>query len=112
MPRRKSARWYLPDAMLRQEGGANPGDLRILSVCGDAMEPNLSERDRLVINTARTRPTTGEFCVRCDGSGLAVRRVEIVHGTEPAQLRLTCANPNYAPLTFLAGEARIVATLL
>ena len=109
---RESARWYLPDAMLRQETGSNPADLRIVRVRGDAMEPLLSEGDRLVIDTARRRPTTGELCVLWDGSGLALRRVEVVPGTEPAQLRLTCANPDYAPFTCLAEEARIVATVL
>ena len=44
--------------------------------------------------------------------GLAVRRVEIVHGTEPAQRRLTTVNPNYAPVICLAEQARIVATVL
>ena len=109
---RESARWYLPDAMLRQEARANANDLKIVSVRGAAMEPLLSEGDRLVIDTTRTRPTTGELCVLWDGSDLAVRRVEIVHGAEPAQLRLTCGNPNYAPVICLAGEARIVATVL
>ena len=109
---RESARWYLPDAMLRQEGLANPNNLRIVRVRGDAMEPLLSEGDRLVIDTARTHPTTGELCALWDGSGLALRRVEIVHGAEPAHLRLTTANPNYAPFTCLAEEAGIVATVL
>ena len=79
---------------------------------GDAMEPLLSEGDRLVIDTARTRPTTGELCALWDSSGLPLRRVEIVHGTEPAQLRLTTANPNCASFTCLAEEARIVGTVL
>ena len=109
---RECPRWFLPNAMLRQEGRANPKDLRIVSVRGDAMEPLLSEGDRLVIDTARTRPTTGELCALWDGNGLAIKRVEIVHGTEPAQLRLTTANPNYAPVTCLAEEARILATVL
>ena len=52
---RESARWYLPDAMLRQEARANPKDLKIVSVRGDAMEPFLSEGDRLV---DRYRPHT------------------------------------------------------
>ena len=98
--------------MLRQETGANPKDLRIVRVRGDTMEPLLSEGDRLVIDTARTHPTTGELCALWDGSGLAVSRVEIVPGTEPAQLRFTTANPNYAPFTCLAEDARIVATVL
>ena len=65
-----------------------------------------------MISTARTHPTTGELCALWDGRGLAVRHVKIVHGTKPAQLRLTCANQNYASVTCLAGEARIVATVL
>ena len=109
---RESPRWYLPDAMLRQEGRANPRDLRIVSVRGDAMEPLLIEGDRLVIDTVRTSPTTGELCALWDGSRLAIRRVESVHGSQPAQLRFTCANPNYAPVTCFAGEARILATVL
>ena len=109
---RESPRWYLPDAMLRQEAGANPKDLRIVRVRGDAMEPLLCEGDRLVIDTARTHPTTGELCVLWDSSNVAVRRAELVHGTEPAQLRFTCANPNYAPFTCLAQEAVIVGTVL
>ena len=98
--------------MLRQEARANPTDLSIVTVRGDAMEPLLSEGDRLVINTARTRPTTGELCALWDGNGLAVRRVEILHAAEPARLRLTTANPKYAPVTCLAEEARIIATVL
>ena len=98
--------------MLRQEARSNPKDLRIVSVRGDAMEPLLSEGDRLVIDTARTSPTTGELCALWDGSSLAVRRVEILHAAEPAQLRLTTANPNYASVTCLAEEAHIVATVL
>ena len=53
---RESPRWYLPDTMLRQEVRANPEDLRVVSVRGDAMEPLLSEGDRLVIDTARRCP--------------------------------------------------------
>ena len=109
---RESPQWYLPDAMLRQEARANPRDLRILSVRGDAMEPLLREGDRLVIDTARTSPTTGELCALWDGGSLAIRRVEILHAAEPAQLRLTTANPNYEPVTCLAEEAHIVATVL
>ena len=76
------------------------------------MQPLFGDNDELLINTARTRPTTGELCALCDGSGLAVRPVKIVHATEPAQFRLTCANPDYAPVTCLADEARNVGSTL
>ena len=81
------------------EARANPNNFKIMSVRGDAIEPILSKGDRLVVDAARTHPTTGKLCALRDGRGLAVRRVEIVHGTEPVQLRFATANPNYAPFT-------------
>ena len=33
------ARWYLPEAMLRHEGGAEPENVRILRARGDSMKP-------------------------------------------------------------------------
>lgn len=109
---RENPRWYLPLALLEQEGRADPKKLRIVSVRGDAMEPLLGEGDRLVVDTSRIRPTTGELCVRWDGSALAVSRVEIVTATEPAQVRFQFANPDYSPVTCVIGEADIVGTVL
>lgn len=109
---RENPRWYLPLALLEQEGRADPKNFRIVSVRGDAMEPVLGEGDRLVVDTSRIRPTTGELCVRWDGSALAVARVEIVTATEPAQVRFQSANPDYSPVTCAIGQSGIVGTVL
>lgn len=109
---RETARWYLPEKMLRQEGGAQPDDLRIIAVRGDSMEPLLSEGDRLFIDTGQKLPATGELCALWDGNGLVAKRVQYVQGSDPLQLRLISANPDYAPHTCLAEEARIVGKVL
>ena len=54
----------------------------------------------------------GEIAVLWDGSGLVVKRVEILPHTEPPRLRLVPANPAYTPYTRLADEAHIVGTVL
>ena len=104
------ARWYLPEAMVRHEGDANPETLRILRVRGDSMEPEMREGDRLLVDTARRRPATGELFVLFDGTGLVVKRVERVPGQE--QLRLLSANPAYAPYTALGDEVHIVGKVV
>lgn len=109
---RENPRWYLPLALLEQEGRADPKNLRIVTVRGDAMAPALNEGDRLVVDTSRICLTTGELCVRFDGSGLAVARVEIVASTEPAQVRFQSANPDYSPVTCTIGQTGIVGTVL
>ena len=35
----EKARWYLPEGMIRHEGDAEPGNLRVLRARGDSMEP-------------------------------------------------------------------------
>ena len=108
----EKARWYLPEAMLRHEGGARPEDLRILRVQGDSMEPLLREGDRLLVDVARRTPGTGEMAVLWDGTGLVVKRVEIVSGEDPPRLRLLSANPDYSVYTCLAEEAHVVGKVM
>ena len=57
------ARWRLPEVMVRHEGHADPDALRILRVRGNSMEPELREGDRVVVDTARRVPLTGEMFV-------------------------------------------------
>ena len=74
------------------------------------MEPELTEGDRLVVDTARTVPALGELFVLWDGEGLVVKRVERERGA--AKLRLISANPDYPPYLRDAGEVHIVGTVL
>ena len=106
----ETARWYLPEAMVRHEGDADPKALRILRVKGDSMEPEMREGDRLLVDTAKRRPATGELFVLFDGTGLVVKRIETVPGE--ARLRLLSANPAYAPYTVLGVEVHIVGKVV
>ena len=108
----EKARWHLPEGMIRHEADANPEGLRILRVRGNSMEPEMREGDRLVVDTARRVPATGEMFVLWDGNGLVVKRIETVREPGPPRLRLISANPDYAPYTCLAQEAHIVGRVL
>ena len=106
----KRARWFLPEGVIRYEGGVAPGAIRVLRVRGESMEPELSEGNRLLIDTARRVPETGEMFVRWDGSELVVKRVEHVRADGDApELRLNSANPDY---TCLAEGVHMVGKVL
>ena len=109
----EQARWFLPEAMIRHEAGGNPGAVRVLRVRGVSMEPELSEGDRLLIDTSRRNPATGEMFVLWDGTGLVVKRVEICTDDRamPA-LRLKSANSDYDDYTVRASEAHLVGKVL
>ncbi len=108
----EKARWYLPEGMIRHEGDADPGSLRILRARGDSMEPLISDGDRLLVDLSRRTPGTGEMAVLWDGSGLVVKRIEVMPHEEPPRLRLHSANPYYEPYTCLAEEAHIVGKVV
>lgn len=109
----EKARWFLPEGMIRYEGGATPDAIRVLRVRGVSMEPELSEGDRLLVDTSRRIPAAGEMFVLWDGDGLVVKRVEPVAeaGEEPG-LRLKSTNAEYADYTAPAGEVQIVGKVL
>ena len=92
----ETARWHLPEGMLRHEGAVKPENLRILRVRGNLMEPEMRDGDRLMVDISRRVPATGEMFVLWDGNGLVVKRVETMRG-DPSRLRLISANPDYAP---------------
>lgn len=108
----EKARWYLPEGMIRHEGDADPATLRVLRARGDSMEPLISDGDRLLVDLARRTPGTGEMAVLWDGSGLVVKRVEVLPHAEPPRLRLHSANPDYEPYSCLADEAHIVGKVI
>ena len=108
----EKARWYLPEGMIRHEGDADPGSLRILRARGDSMEPLISDGDRLLVDLSRRTPGTGEMAVLWDGSGLVVKRIEVMPHEEPPRLRLHSANSYYEPYTCLAEEAHIVGKVV
>ena len=108
----ETARWYLPEGMIRHEGHASPDNMRILLVRGNSMEPEMREGDRVMVDTARRMPATGEMFVLWDGTGLVVKRIEAGRDADPPTLRLISANRDYPPYTCLAENAHIVGKVL
>ncbi len=109
---RETARWQIPERTIREELGAEPANLRVVRVRGNAMEPVLREGDRLLVDTAKRVPCAGGlFVLRQDG-GFEVWRVEPIGGTEPPRLRLSCANPDYGVRTCLAGNVDVLGDVI
>ncbi|MDE2914801.1 MAG: S24 family peptidase [Paracoccaceae bacterium] len=119
----EKGRWRLPEGMVRHECGASPESFRILEVRivkvrSRSMEPELSEGDRLVVNTARRMPALGELFVLWDGDGLVVKRVEPVRSgggaadSGRARLPLVSANAEFPPYERATDEVQIVGRVL
>lgn len=88
--------------------GEEEGDLRIIRLWGDSMEPQVRAGDRVVVDLACRQPAAGDTFLFREGGELVVRRVEALEGDDTPRLRLIPANPDYPHRECLARDARII----
>ena len=109
----ETARWYLPEGMIRHESDADPGNIRVLRTRGDSMEPLISGRRPAAGRRHPPRPRH-----RRDGCAVGRRRPRRQAGRSPAPRRAATAQAdlrqlrNYEPYTCLAEDAHIVGRVL
>ena len=100
--------WLFADPLIRHELRAEPGDLWMIPVDGDSMEPVLASGDRILIDVSRTVPVPPGIFVIWDGMGLVAKRIEHVPHSDPPKVVLGSLNPAYDSYERLAEEVRVV----
>jgi phage repressor protein C with HTH and peptisase S24 domain len=104
--------WYFPDAMIRHEFRARAGDLRIITIDGDSMEPVLSSGDRLMVDTSQRVPVPPGIFVIWDGIGIVAKRIEHILSSDPAKLRIMSVNPDYETYERDAEEVNVIGRVV
>ena len=100
--------WLFADPLIRHEFRARPGDLWMIPVDGDSMEPVLASGDRILIDVSRTVPVPPGIFVIWDGMGFVAKRIEHVPHSDPPRVVLKSLNPEYDSYERLAEEIRVV----
>lgn len=88
------------------------GDLRIVTVHGDSMEPTLCNNDMILIDTTQQHPSPSGIYVLFDGMGLVVKRLELVANPQSPKIRITSDNSHYATYECALAEANIVGRVV
>ena len=104
--------WYFPDAMIRHEFRSRAGDLRIITIDGDSMEPVLSSGDRIMIDTSQRMPVPPGIFVIWDGMGIVAKRIEHILSSDPAKLRIMSVNPDYETYERDAEEVHVIGRVV
>ncbi|WP_313444542.1 S24 family peptidase [Brevundimonas sp.] len=85
----------LPRSLVEDELRAKPGDLLVIHVRGDSMEPRFLDGDQIVIDRRERNPLQpGPFALWFD-DGYVLKQVERIRAT--GKLRITSSNPAYSP---------------
>jgi phage repressor protein C with HTH and peptisase S24 domain len=103
--------YHFRRAWIRDGLKAAPDDLRILHVEGDSMEPTLTERDIVLIDSSRTTPTPPGIFVLFDGMGLVAKRLEHIPNSDPPMVRIISDNARYSAYERTADEINIVGRI-
>lgn len=105
--------WGFPAYWMRTiSGRAGRGDIDVIEVIGDSMEPLLEAGDRVLVDRRQTTPSPPGIFVVFDGLATVCKRVEYLPGSEPPTVRITSANAAYSPYERTIEEANIIGRVL
>ena len=106
------AQWGFPEMWLRASFGANPGELHLITVEGDSMEPVLAPGDKVMVDTGRQVPSPPGIFVLYDGFGTVVKRLEHIPNSDPPTIHIKSANPAYERYDRTADEINVVGRVI
>jgi phage repressor protein C with HTH and peptisase S24 domain len=90
-------KWSIPTNVVRYHTTAPAGELKIIRVVGDSMEPDFLAGERVMVDTGDRLPSPpGVFAV-WDGFSEIVKRLEMVPYSDPPRVKLMSVNPAYEP---------------
>lgn len=99
--------WQLPTEMLQAQTSAPMTGLRIITVYGDSMEPELPPGTKVLVDTTDHSPTPPGIFVVYDGMGIVVKRVQFKPFSDPPTVRISSDNPRYEPYERTLEEAHL-----
>ncbi len=107
-----SATWRFPQSFLHSELRAREGDVDMIPVDGDSMIPTLLPGDRVMIQRSARAPSPDGIFAISDGIGISVKRLQIVRGSDPLQVRILSDNPMHIAETIAASDLNVIGRVI
>lgn len=104
--------WRLPVDYLHTELRAKEAEVDFIPVDGDSMIPTLLPGDRVMINRSQTAPSPDGLFAIFDGIGIAVKRLEVVKGSNPVKIRIKSDNPVHGTDEILADDLQVIGRVV
>lgn len=104
--------WRVPEDYLRTELRARESEVDILAVDGDSMQPTLVPGDRVIVNRSQTAPSPDGLFAIFDGVGISIKRLQVIKGSNPLQIRIISDNPQHSTDTIEASDLHIIGRVI
>lgn len=106
------AKWHFADAVFHQLSHTGRDNLRLVTVRGESMSPDLEDGDTILIDMGQNHPRPSGIFVLDDGHGLVVKRLEFVPHKQEARVRIISSNMNFVPYRRKFSEIRIIGRVI
>lgn len=100
-------RWQMPADLFRGHSSAPVSALKIITVFGDSMEPDLPPGCRVVVDIEDRVPSPPGVFVLWNGFSTVCKRIEPISHSDPPRIRVMSDNPRYSTEEVTAEEAQI-----
>lgn len=107
-----SSTWTLPQSYLHTELRAKEADVDIIPVDGDSMVPTLLPGDRVMIHRSSRSPSPDGVFAISDGIGISIKRLQLVRGSDPLQVRIISDNPLHTPDVIAASDLNVIGRVI
>lgn len=101
------AEWKVPAVVMRGRTSAPDGAIKIITVSGDSMEPDLRSGQRVFVDLSDTVPSPPGVFVLWDGVGITIKQVEVVPYSDPLRVVVKSRNPHYGSVELAADQLTI-----
>lgn len=106
------AEWNFPEAFLREEVKASPGNAIVLEVVGDSMQPTYMPGDRVIIDLSQNAFSADTVYAISDGySEPQIKRLQRIPFSNPAQVRIISDNPALETFTVDLSKLTIIGRI-
>lgn len=101
--------YYFRREWLREKFGVRTESLRVLTVTGDSMQPNLYSGDSILIDLTKQQPNPAGIFVIFDGVGLVAKRLEVI---SPEKVSVLSDNKQYTSYEAPLSELKIIGKVV
>ena len=106
------ADWGFPALWLVAIAGSGSGDIRVIEVQGNSMEPSLSSGDKVIIDRRQTIPSPPGYFVLRDGFGTVIKQIENIPNSNPPCVVIKSVNRDYGTYEIASDQINIVSRVV
>jgi transcriptional regulator with XRE-family HTH domain len=99
--------WTMPSDLVRQVSSSPASAIKILTIIGNSMVPDLLPGAKVMVDTADLKPSPPGIFVVYDGMSFVAKIIEYIPFSDPPKVRIKSKNSDYEPYERTLDEAYI-----